>query len=361
MRRTRRWFTLVMLLLGVVLVAVPWPPALAERVYLGALLPTFSRLSAPLVDATRVSLTGVLVILLAAAPGLGFGFAGRRGLRAGAQLVGAVLVALLLLFPLTFGLGYRLPEPVTPLAEAGAASAAVRARFEAHLVELLQTSAAAVEAESRVGASLLAPEVVSAASACVADLTRQLRSGYPEARLPTRIKLLPAGLMLRFGFAGVAAPWLLEPHVDAGLAPASALAVSLHELAHSAGFASEATAEAVGMVAGLECADRRVRYAAALRLASNVAAALPSEARAPYVASWPRQALMDSRAAERAQARFATSLLAPGAEAMYDLYLRSQGESAGLGEYDRGTELAWQLYAARNLLDRNGELLPTLP
>ena len=166
--------------------------------------------------------------------------------------------------------------------------------------------------------------------------------------------------MLRFGFAGVAAPWLLEPHVDAGLASASALAVSLHELAHSAGFASEATAEAVGMVAGLECADRRVRYAAALRLASNVAAALPSEARAQYVASWPRQALMDSRAAEGTGA---LRDLAAGSRRGGHVrpLLEEPGRVCWLGEYDQRARSLQRLYAARNLLDRSGEPLPTLP
>ena len=352
MRRRSGRAALVVLVIGAALIAVPWPEKWVEPLYLGVLLPFWSRLTAPLVDAVSVSLTGLLLISLSAGPLLVLIASGRRALRSVLQFWVASALLLLLLFPLTFGLGYRLPSlaakelpPGTELTES------MRQELSDHVLTLLQSSglwsSRSATSHQAIGADSAA--ATAAGSACVARLAAELRPGYPPATLPSRIKLLPAGLMLRFGFAGVASPWLLEPHVDAGLPAASRLAVSLHEFAHSAGFASEAEAEAVGMIAGLECSDQRVVYAAALRLASNLAAAATPEARRDFVDAWPERARRDARALARASERFTDSALAPGATAAYDLYLRSQGEAAGIGEYDRGTELALQMLYQRQL------------
>lgn len=352
MKRAARAVTFMLVLLAVALNVVPWPEPLVEQVYLGFLLPTWSALTAPLVDSVQASLSGLLLIGLVCVPLAVLTGGGRRWLKRVLRFYGFVALVLVLLFPLTFGLGYRL----TSLDEAAQAATGeladtMRQELQAHVLARLQ-GAAALLASSPLGTPSgegAYSDPVAAASACVADLARELRPGYPEVSMPSRIKPLPAGLMLRFGFAGVVSPWLLEPHVDSGLPAANALAVALHELAHSAGFAPEAQAEAVGLVAGLECSDQRVAYAAALRLAAALARAMPPEARAAFQAAWPRAAVADTRAASRATERFADPSLASGAGAAYELYLRSQGEAAGLGEYDRGTELALKLLYQRQL------------
>ncbi len=350
MRRSAYWWALALLAVGVVMALVPWPEALAQGLYLGALLPAWTALSSRLVDAVSVSLSGLLLIALVSLPLAALALAGRRALPGVFRLWAFAAVTLALLFPLTFGLGYRLPPlaaQLTPLPSPleGEIREALRERV---LQELRSSSTWVRDGPNGVpAAEFTSQEVMRSASACVAQLTRELRPDDPAARLPTRIKWLPAGLMLRFGFAGVVSPWLLEPHVDAGLPGASAAAVALHEFAHSAGWASEAEAEAVGLVAGLECADQRVVYAAALRLASSLAAPLQPEERAAFQTSWPPAALADVRAAARATLRYADPGLTPGATAAYDLYLRSQGESEGIREYDRGTELALALLSSR--------------
>lgn len=350
MRRTGGKVALALLVTGLVLALVPWPQVLAERVYLGTLLPAWSAVTAPLIDRVGPSLSGLVLVALIAAPLLAlvlFGSLARRAVL-GLWLVAAL--TLLLLFPLTFGLGYRLPA----LQEAHGLSADGLTEAERTQVAALVLSALheSVPADARVAAEPPAgrgaSDAVAAASHCVARLTGQLRGDFPAVTLPQRVKALPAGIMLRFGFAGVVSPWLLEPHVDAGLPPASALGVALHELAHTAGYAAEAEAEAVGLVAGLECHDPRVVYAAALRLAGNMSAALTPAQRNALLDSWPAQARADARAHARATERYADDALAPGAAAVYDIYLRSQGEAAGIREYDRGTELALQLYLARH-------------
>src|SRR5690606_5910164 len=120
--------------------------------------------------------------------------------------------------------------------------------------------------------------------------------------------------MLRFGFSGFVVPWLLEPHVDPGLPTAALVGVALHELAHSAGYAREAEAEAVALVAGLSCEDPSARYAAALRSAASLAARLASGDRAAYVAAWPEGAVEDQRQAAEAAASYRQAGLARLAE-----------------------------------------------
>ncbi len=352
MRRAATRAALALFLAGVALALLPWPGALVERVYLGVLLPAWSALSAPVVDAAGFSVSGVLLILLVSVPLAVLPAAGRRALRGVLTTWAAAGLVLLLLFSLTFGLAYRLPglaerEGLAP----ESLTADARGGLELRVLELLASSSA----WSRGGPAPTlnavpdSADLPASAARCVAQLASDLRSEYRPATLPQRVKLLPAGLMLRFGFAGITLPWLLEPHIDAGLAPVSALGVALHELAHSAGYAAEAEAEAVGLVAGLECADQRVVYAAALRLAGAMAAALPANERQAFMAQWPAAAHADVRAADRATRRFEDARLTRGATAAYDLYLRSQGEAGGMAEYDRGTQLALLLYHARHL------------
>lgn len=335
--RIRSWWAL--LALALLLLFVPWPKQVARGLYLGLLYPAWSAMTSRLADAVVPSLSAVTLIALLATPTL-ITAALRLPVARLLRFWGGVALVLLLAFPLTFGLGYRLPplEELPQLAGRQVAPGSVQHAIARALVAL---DAAAPDVDS---ASLAAPQAVAAASHCVARLTGGLRGGPPPS-LPARVKALPPGLLLRFGFAGVVSPWLLEPHVDAGLPPAAALAVALHEFAHTAGFASEASAEAVGLAAGLRCHDPAVVYAAALRLVSGVAAGLPPAEREEFRAALPSRALADLRASARASARFSSSA-APGAAAAYDLYLRSQGESGGVSEYDRGTELALWLLAA---------------
>src|SRR5690606_28706821 len=83
------------------------------------------------------------------------------------------------------------------------------------------------------------------------------------------VKTVPPGALLTVGFSGVVSPWLLEPHVDPAFPPAALTVVALHELAHTAGFAREAEAEAVALLAGLGCDDPAAAYAAAVRAAAG--------------------------------------------------------------------------------------------
>lgn len=327
--------------LGVALALLPWPAAVAEGLYLGLFHPLWTTLTVPLVDSSVHSVSALLVLLIVTLPLALLLAGGRRARGAALRFWGSTALALLFLFPLTFGLGYRLPSLEERLGGAGlAVSQEARTRVMGAVVDTLVESANAIAPGSLAG-----EEAHAAAAACVARYAGAVRGGA-EPRLPRRLKLLPPGLLLRFGFAGIASPWLLEPHVDAGLPAASVLAVGLHEFAHTAGFAAEAEAEAVGLLAGMRCDDPRVSYAAALRLARAFSGSLTQAERTAFEAAWPERALADARAARRATELFYQPELAPGLVSAYDLYLRSQGEREGMGEYDRGVALAVALLAA---------------
>ncbi len=332
MRILSRWWAWA--LLGLTLQLAPWPAEVADAVYLGVTLPAWSRVTAPLVGAVPISLTagaglfGAAVLLsLLLWPG-----GGRRAARA----LGWTVATLLVTFPFAFGLGYR----TTPVARADEAAppeayAAAREAVLAHLIAAAGPGRAALSAGVPDAAAL---------AACVAATTDGLRTApvpalpAPVPALPARVKALPPGSLLSLGFSGVVSPWLLEPHVDGGSTPTAATAVALHELAHAAGFAREAEAEAVALLAGLACDEPGAAYAAALSAATRLAVRLPQAERAAYVGSWPYGALDDQRAAAAAAARHRSDALATAAERAYDAYLVSQGTEGGMADYDRATD-----------------------
>ena len=333
MRLLARWWTWA--LLGAALQLVPWPPAVADAVYLRGVLPVWSRVTAPLVGSMPLSLTaGALLFGAALLAALLLWPGGAR--RAGLAL-GWSAAALLVTFPFAFGLGYR-TTPIAPVGEAAPPEAYAAAR-EAVLSRLLATAepGRAALASGGPGHDVLA--------ACVAAAASELRASAAPA-LPGLVKALPAGSLLAFGSSGVVSPWLLEPHLDVGSPPAAATMVALHELAHAAGFAREAEAEAVGMLAGLACDDPAAAYAAALRAAVRLAGRLPPEERGAYVASWPDGALDDLRAASEAAARHRLARLANVAERAYDAYLVTVGTPGGTEDYERSVDALVRLLAS---------------
>jgi len=318
-----------------------------DHLYLATWFPRWQRLSAALTAPVGPSLTLVLLgaLLTSLAAFAVWGVWAPLGRRALGRLAAWSAAVLVLWFPLGFGLAYRagtLEAAVAGLREPSAEAA------RDWLLDALVAAAAALPSGPGALPGAGAPEVGAAAARCVAATAADLRAGLlPDTASPAglsagpavRVKELPAGTLLRFGYAGVVSPWLLEPHVDGGLPPVAALGVALHELAHVAGFAREAEAEAVAHLAGITCDDAWVRYAATLRLAGRLSAVLDEGAARAFVSAWPARAVADTRAAGEAVARFESPGLRRATDAAYDAYLRAQGSSDGLAGYDRGTRL----------------------
>ncbi len=364
---------------GLALQYAPWPRAWLDAGFMGWWFPRLTLATARLTSAEGWSVSGAVLALwfatlaftaVAALVGRrrpGAGRVGWRPFRLALAWPAAVLVAA---FPLTFGLAYRVSDlksavaerlpggPVDPwLVGTDGESLAYR------LVAVL-TATAPAGTGAGAGAADLPDALRASAARCVARTAGALRREFlpttlgsgaraategADARLPAvpyRFKTVPAGTLLRGGYAGVVSPWLLEPHVDAGLPATAGLAVALHELAHAAGFAREADAEAVGLVAGLACDDPGVRYAAALSLARSLLGGASADQTREYLAAWPERARQDADAADAAARRYRTPALQRATDVVYAAYLRSQGGTEGLGEYAGGTALALALIGA---------------
>lgn len=331
-----RWW--LWLLIGLLLQFVSWPPALADRVYTHGVHPVLSSLTSRLHDAVPLSLAAALAMLFVIVAVLGL-LSGRGGRRGAFTLLGWWLAASAILFPLTFGLAYRTPTLESRLGIGDAATAVsltgeqLASAGDAVAVVLNEAS----DTRQRVGAAGNV-DPVEAASRCLAGYLQ--RTGLPGgSSLPTVVKGFPDGALLRLGTSGFIYPWLLEPHVDPGLPDEGFLAVALHELTHAAGYAREAEAEALGLLAGLECGDPRVRYAAALSAARSIADALPASSAAAYLALWPAGAEDDWLAIREAHLRYRWAAGADLMRSANDAYLVSQGIAGGIADYSRATTL----------------------
>lgn len=330
-----RWW--VWLLLGVGVQLAPWPASVADAVYTRGVHPVLSSLTSRLHDSVPLSLAAALLMLFLIFFVLGL-LSGPGGRRVAFGLLGWWLALAVFTFPFAFGLGYKTSslESRLGLADVSQPSLSpeqIAAAGQSVLAALQEASAtlAAVNAS-------FATEPAAAASRCVTGFlqSRDLPGG---ASLPSVVKSVPEGVLLRLGSTGVVYPWLLEPHVDPGLPPHGTAHVALHELAHAAGYAREAEAEAIALLAGLECGDPRVRYPSALAAARAISNALPSTAASEYVASWPAGAADDVTAISAAQRSYRWDAVADALWSVYDTYLVAQGSSDGVADYGRATTI----------------------
>lgn len=341
-QRRGSWPVLLLLvLIGVAAQFAPWPSTWADAVFLRGTLPAWSSVTATVVTSVAGSVSVAVALALAIVVIVAL-LSGRGPRRFALRLVLWSVAISVAAFPFTFGLGYRTTALETRLGvdAATAGPELLPTPALASVVSIASESALEVLTESAAALGTAVPEAPDAqtpgeaAAACLSDYIATF-SDAPRATIPDRVKALPAGWLLRFDFAGVNNPWLLEPHVDAGLPAASGLAVALHELAHTAGFAREAEAEAVALLAGMSCADARVRYAASLRAASSFAGELSPDARESYLSRWPAVATADVAAAAAATARFRSQTASELMTGIYDVYLTSQGAEEGLDDYAR--------------------------
>lgn len=294
------------------------PEAWARHLY-----PALSRAIVPLSERAPwpwTPLAGLAVIVAVVA--LARTAPSRR--RAWARAVGVVLL-LAAGFEATWGLHGARPGATDRLglAPAGAAVASVPID-EAELRRLAERLEELLVLDAPVG-RFDEPDAYAA-------VRRELSAFAPGVRLPQRGKRLPPGWLGALGVAGVISPWTLEAHVDGGLPAWARVAVSAHELAHLAGFAGEADAELLGLLAALRSDHPHARYAAALR----AWASLPVTVRTP--AALPTRAEEDLRALREALAARRDAWADP-AWRLYDLWLRGRGQEEGVAGYANGPRL----------------------
>jgi hypothetical protein len=319
------------------------PAGWIDGPWAAGLLPPLSAASAAAIDASPISLTLVgagvwlLVVVVTAT---------RRTLDRTSRLawVLTLVAALGPTFELAWGLGYR-RSPLEARLALGTAAPTAEPTWA--VLDRLLTLAIASAPPSREAVALDArwrPDAFAAAATCVAAADAHVVGRDAPLRLPNRVRVLPAGLLLSGGFAGFQAPWWREPHLDGGLPPVAATSTGLHELAHAAGWAREAETDALATLAGLACADPDVRFAAALHALLLVRAELGRVAhddpawRARLDAAWATLPAVagDAWAASRAATlRHRSATVERAAGAVYDGYLRAQGVEAGIADYGR--------------------------
>lgn len=337
MRPFRRLLSAAAALALALYLALPPPRGWVERVYARGLYPRLAELAVPVTGALPLSLAAALALLVPLAWLVAVLALARA--RAWDRILWFTLGLAVVMagwFVLAWGLNYR-RQPVelqfglVVRDDPGEAEALL-----AYLLAVLRREVGAARDEARAFAAL---------RRSLQDLVAEASGVRPS--LPARPKLLPPGLLIRWGgAAGVMSPWTLEPHLDGALSEEGRLAVGLHELAHVAGYAGEADADLLAALAGLRADDPYGRYAVALRVFADGLAQLPAGARASWLERLPPRAREDLRALQAPFARYAPPgwLLALQRRA-FDRYLRSQRVTAGVADYGRAFALlaaAWR-------------------
>ncbi len=349
--RTLLWL-LALLLLALNALLLLAPPAWLERVWFASVWPLWPASTALLQALVPWPITVPVLLLLSLGLVVWAAWRPPRGRR----VVLTILVWTTLLaatFVPTWGAAYRrVPLATTlELATTGAQRDTLLVALE-QLVERVGSDAPTRPLALEIDRAAL-DDAVAAAARCVASADAFV-SGR-EVALPTSVRRLREGTLLRTGYAGISLPWLLEPHVDAGLPTAAWLTVATHELTHAAGWAREADTDALSVLAGLRCGHPWVRYASALHGVQVVSTSLrplvsdgsAEEARMrSALAALPAVAHDDRAALRAAVDRWYAPTVAHAVSRVYDGYLRSQGVSDGIADYAAAGALVGAALAA---------------
>ena len=330
------WFALCVTVIAIWTFSLP-SPAWIDRFYTGGFYAAVASVLVPLTGGTRLPVTALLLALLV------FGLALRavlgervRGWRVPLRWLKRGVVAgvtFYALFIVLWGANYAR----TPLETQLGLSTEVTPDTLEHiaLAEVLSNvirhdHAAPADWETDLAAGL----------ASLGRVVAQLEGR--TVTLPRFVKRTPPGLLLFTGQAtGLTVPWTLEAYVDGGLPYPYALATALHEAAHVAGYGSEAEADFVAAVAGLTADNASVRYSAALTYFGRSAprSLLPERYQA-IVNYLPERFTQDTEALSLAYEQLrAPELIGQAQARFYDGYLRSQGVTAGVGDYGRAITL----------------------
>jgi hypothetical protein len=188
-----------------------------------------------------------------------------------------------------------------------------------------------------------------------AQLERSLRNSlyhwlaeqdYP---VPGRVRgklVFPKGILLRFSSSGLYFPFTGEGHVDAGLHPLEVPYVMAHEMGHGMGFGDEGTCNFLAYVTCRGAKNAYVQYAGQLTYWRTLAVQVKRHQPEKYQAfreALPPGLVKDLNAINQNQARY-PDLLPEFRDKAYNTYLRSQGISEGMKNYNRVLMLvnAWK-------------------
>jgi uncharacterized membrane protein (GlpM family) len=336
--RVRIFYTLLgfFALIGLAWIAVPTPAFQVEALYSRGLFPTLSLALISVTSAVPFSLAGAFLIALPLGLIAFLIFSKWRSKKAILPRVSAkkwqwlwqlplIGLAIYGLFVTLWGANYRrLPiEEILSLRVNNVAPSDLEG-LARDLLEVIKRNANASRNEVRA---------FEAIRASIVQEVRNISSVEPT--LPTRVKATPPGFLLRLETSGVVSPLTLEAHVDGALPQPFFLAVTAHELVHTAGFAGEADTDLVAAIAGLKANDAYARYSVALWYFLRVLRDVPSGLQERLWQDMPKIALEDYQALRRATEAHQFPLAAQFSQAVYNQYLRTQGVEAGVRDYSR--------------------------
>jgi len=166
---------------------------------------------------------------------------------------------------------------------------------------------------------------------------------------------LPKGFFLHFSTAGMYFPFSGEGNADPGLHPLQLLPVIAHEMAHGYGFADEGTCNFLAYVCHHQDEDPRIAYPATLAywryLVSNLRRFAPDRHR-ELLATLPNGLSADLEAMALWTDRYPDWF--PGMQArVYDAYLKRQGITEGVRNYDKVIGLVMAYRAAADFIRKD--------
>jgi hypothetical protein len=328
-------------LLAGALLVLPLPADIVERQYATRAYPALQASLTSWSNTTRYALFDVLILVTGAAVVIAWARVVRdmwrrrtiRPLGRAAWWTLVVTSVAYLWFAMAWGLNYaRAPiERAVAADRTRATPAALRALVERATLETNRTYAEA----HRTGF----PEIDDVPPALVTALHAvEQRLGRPRPTVPGRPKqTLLAPFFRVSGVDGMHAPFLLETLLNHDLTPPERPAVLAHECAHLSGYAPEADASFVGLLAGLR-ADAPAQYSAWLAIFDHSVSQLPRGEQQVFVNRLEDGPRHDRRAiAARLQSRI--DLVAQVSWQTYDQYLKAQGVADGVESYSRVVEL----------------------
>lgn len=323
------------------LALLPLSPDVVERYYADWLYPALQAQLTSWSNTSRVSLFDALVLMTAAGLLIAWSrcvrgaWRQRSAARVGRGLWRTTVFASVLYvwFALAWGLNYaRTPiEAAIGYEPSRVNTASLRALAERTTTEVNRTYADAHQAGFPAPGDMPPPLV-----GALREVERRL--GRPRPTIPGRPKRTLFSYFFRAsGVDGMHAPFLLETLLNPDLTPPERPAVLAHEWAHMAGYAAEADASFVGLLAALR-ADPASQYSAWLSLFEHSVGQLPRAEQRQYVERLAPGVQADRRAiSERLQAR--VEVVARASWETYDQYLKSQGVDEGVESYSRVVEL----------------------
>jgi hypothetical protein len=186
------------------------------------------------------------------------------------------------------------------------------------------------------------------ASLIRSDLQHTLKDlGYPYQFSPKVRQLQPKGILLRFNTLGVYFPWTGECNIDVGLHPLEKPFVMAHEMAHGYGFTDEGTCNFLAYLACIRSKNSFIQYAGYFEYFSTLAVNYRKYDREAYTAmmkSLPASVKADWNSIIENHEHY-PNIMPKLRHYTYDTYLKVQGISEGIQNYNRVLMLvkAWEV------------------